>query len=503
MKSQLPPRTRLIFAIGAAALAVAACSPAASPEASWPPLAKKWFDRAAVSYAEVDLEDAEQAVDNALRIDPNRDEIRLLAARIALASLDYARAVQLLDGLQSSEASALRGRALWYSGKLEQAADALEALLTDPDVKDVWAQEVSKLARRGAGRTPFKMSGGMLAVEEMPQVGGGGLIVPVEVNGEPALGMLATGTAEAFIDSSGGNTEPSWVSLRFGGRIEVKDVPAFPKDLSGLSRQYGAPIKLLLGVNLLRHLHATFDYAGSQFVVRSFEPPPPPHATTIHVAYVRGGGMVMRGGLGSDANAPTATLMVDTSMSFPLALDETGWKKAGVSLSSLRPVPHGGGLKHGTLPLFRLGAFEIPEVPAVYGAPVKELEAGLGVSLDGVIGAGLLAAFRVTLADEGRTLWLEDLPGAIPTVPGPAEPSVAPPPPDGERLQLDRPGGVAVPPGAELPGGAAPPGAPAPAKPAPVPAKPAPAPAKPAPAPAKPAPAPAKPAPAPGGNQPR
>ncbi len=41
---------------------------------------------------------------------------------------------------------------------------------------------------------------------------------------------------------------------------------------------------------------------------------------------------------------------------------------------------------------------------------VKEREEGLGVELDGLLGSGLLATFRVTLLDGGRTMWLEDIP---------------------------------------------------------------------------------------------
>ena len=32
------------------------------------------------------------------------------------------------------------------------------------------------------------------------------------------------------------------------------------------------------------------------------------------------------------------------------------------------------------------------------------------MELDGLVGSGLLATFRVTLADGGRTMWLEDMP---------------------------------------------------------------------------------------------
>jgi hypothetical protein len=434
---------------------VAGCGGAATGEAAWPPTAKKWFDRAEASYRTADMEDAELAVENALRLLPQEAEVRLLAARIALARLEYDRAIQLLEGIESTDAASLRGRAYWYDGQVERAADELERLIADPEVKDVWATEVAKLARRGTGRKPFTLSGGLLAVSEMPQVSATSLVVPLEVNGEPALGLIATGTAEAVVDSSRGG-ESTWLSLRFGERVEVRDVPALAKDLSGISRQLNAPIKILIGVNLLRHLHPTFDFTGGQFVVRTFEPPPPPHATTVHLSYVRGGGMMMRGSFGTEQTAPSATFMIDTSMSFPLALDDGGWKKAGVSLSSLRDVPNLGNLRAGILPMLRLGAFELPDVPGVYGAPVGDLEKGLDMNLDGLVGSGLLAPFRVTLVDRGRTMWLEDMPREAASAP--RAPEDMPIPND----ELTPPGQLEN----QAPESSAPPAKPAPAKPA-------------------------------------
>lgn len=405
--------------IGAAAFV--GCGPAL--DADFPPLAKKWFERATASYHEVDFEDAELSVDNALRIEPKREEIRILAARLALAGLNYDRALAQVEGIGSAEARAVRGRALWYSGQVERAADELEQLVADPEVKDQWAQEVAKLARRGAGRQPFKMSGALLAVSEMPQVGGTAFVVPLEIDGEPVLGLIATGTAEVIVDSGSGR-QPSWVSLRFGDRVEVKDVPALTKDLTGISRQMNAPIKVLLGVNLLRHIRPTVDFQGSQFVVRTFDPPPPPRATTLHVGYIRGGGMVFRTALGQSERS-AGSLLIDTSMQFPVALDDGGWQKAGVAVSSLKAVPDGGKLRQGYLPRMTLGAFDVPKVPGVYGAPLDEFEKGLDVNLDGMVGSGLLAAFRVTLADGGRTLWLEDV--TMPEAPAPPPEANKPP----------------------------------------------------------------------------
>jgi hypothetical protein len=399
----------VVLCSGVLAGSLAGCG-AAGGGAEFPPTAKLWYERGDKSYRAGDLEDAEVAAENALRAAPDREETRLLVGRVALAMLDYERSLKVLRGLESSEARGVRGRALWYKGDLSLAADELGLLLQDPEVKDPWAGDIVKLARSGAGRKPFEMRGGLLAVTDMPRTGSAAMVIPLEMDGEPALGMIATGTAESVVDSAGGR-EPSWVSLRFGERIEVRDVPVLTKDLSGMSRQVNAPIKILLGVNLLRHVRPTIDFAGSQFVVRTFDPPPPPAATTVRLTYVRGGGMLVRGALGSGESPPACSLLVDTTLSYPMALDLGGWKKAGIAPQTLTLVPNSSSLRHGIIPSLRLGAFDVPHVPGLEGeGAVKEREQGLGVDLDGLLGSGLLATFRVTLIDGGRAMWLEDLP---------------------------------------------------------------------------------------------
>jgi hypothetical protein len=415
---------QLLVGIGLAGLlGASACPPARGPNgAERPPLAEKWLERAKASYAAVDLEDAADALKNAIQAAPNDIEVRTWAGRVALARLDYPETLRLLQGIATTQASGLRGRAQWYAGEIDRAADELESMLQDPETHDGWAKAIATLARRGAGRKPFQQSGSLLAVSEMPRLPNGtSLLVPVEIDGEQALAMVATGTAEVTLDSAS-RKEPSWVSLRFAGKVEVKDVPAVVQDLSGIS---------LLGVNLLRHLNVTFDYIGGQFIVRNFPPPIPPNATRIPIAYVKGGGMVMRSTLTSEKGAPVATLLLDSSLSLPLALDEGGWKKAGVDIAKLTPVPQDAKLKQGTISLLRLGTFDIPQVPAVFGTPISEVEKGVEVDLDGIIGSGLLAAFRVTLTDQGRAMWLEDVvapqeqaepPPAAPPASGPDAP---------------------------------------------------------------------------------
>ncbi len=394
------------------------CGPAASPQPTRAPMAQKWFDRAQASYRAVDIEDAQDAINEALRVAPDDPELRLLAANLALARLDFGEAKRLTEGLQQPQALAVRGRALWYAGDVKDAGLVLEALLRDPEVHDPWAKAVSKLANQGAGRTPYRAEGNIVAAVEMPHVRGAALIVPVEVDGDQGLAMVATGTAEVVLDSAQ-RKEPSWVSVTIGGAVEYQDVPAVTQDLSGLSRQLGAPIKALLGVNFLRHSNPTFDFEAHQFVVRRFAPPRPPAATNVPLFYIRGGAMIMRSAFKSGSDAPPVSLMIDSSMLLPLTLDEEGWSKAGVALSSLTPVPEEPSLKQGIVPLVRIGQFDLAQVAGVLGKDIPNLETSLGLDIDGVVGAGLLAGFRVTLGEGGRVLWAEEdvVPEEAPSAP--------------------------------------------------------------------------------------
>jgi hypothetical protein len=409
--------------VAAVAFGAAACG--GGPDSKTParlPLAEKWLERAQSSFKSGDFEDAREAAKSALQAAPNDPDVKLMNARIALARLDYDDAVKLTEGMATTEVHALRGRAFWYRGDLEQAADELESMLSDPNVKDEWAREVAGLARRGVGRHPFEIEGGMIGSVEMPPAGPA-MVVPCELEGEQVLAMVATASGEVVLDSNS-RKEPAWVNLRFGDHVEVKDVPAITQDLSGLSRQMGAPIKLLLGVNLLRHTHATFDRRGDQFVVRKNESATPPDATRVPLWYVRGGGMLVRAGL-VQQSAEKSVLLVDTSSMFPLGLDDALWKKAGVDLAKLTPAAGAPNVKEGIIPMVKFAGFDLPQIPGVEGAPVSDLKASIDTDLGGILGAGLLSLFRVTFGDDGRFMWLE----ADPALLAPTDRSGAPRPP--------------------------------------------------------------------------
>ena len=437
-----------------AAIAAVACG---GPDAVSPrvPLADKWLTRAKAAYRTGDLEDASTSIDGALKASPKDAETRLLGARIALAKLDYAETLKLSEGLPGSDAKGLRGRAYWYAGDIEKAADELEEMLRDPAVKDPWAKEVAKLARRGQGRHPIAIEGAVVASVEMPQAGPA-LVVPCELEGERILAVVATAMGELMIDAAS-RKEPAWVNLRFGDKLEVKDVPALTTDLSNISRQLGAPIKALIGVNALRHMHVTFDRRGSQFVVRKSDAAAPPDASRVPIFYVRGGGMMMRAAV-SNKEEGNSLLFVDSSAFYPLALDDAMLKRSGADLSTFRGEPGAPPTwKLGMLPYFKLGTLDLPQVPAMQGAPLAEIKSNFDVDLGGVVGAGLLSAFRVTFSDEGRSLWLEVDPSLM-GMQGPPQQSSGPAP-------LPPPGGAAP-----APPGPPPPPPPAGTAPAPAPA---------------------------------
>jgi hypothetical protein len=473
-------RHRLIpLAALAIAFAPVACGASLGPNASArSPLAQQWLDRAKASYRNADFDDARDAAGRALAAAPADADVRELTARIALVRLDWAEALKLTEGLDSTDAHSIRGRAYWFSGDLEHAADELEAMLADPKVKDPWARDVAVLARRGSGRHPFEMDGGIVGAIEMPRQLdktplGAANVVPCELDGERVLALVATGSSEVLIDSNS-RRDPSWVDLKFAN-VEVKDVPALVQDLSPLARTIGVPIRALLGAQFLRHAHVTFDRRGDQFVVRRQDPTPPPEASRVPLYYLRGGGMMLRATVAQrgDDQVP---LLVDSSRPFPLLLQDGAWTKAGVDVKTLLPMPDDPGIKRGVVPVFRVGGFDLAKMPAIEGVDMAELTSGLDIDLGGIVGADLLSFFRITFADDGRFMWLEPDPtllgpaqGAPPqgAPPPGAAPQGAPPassaPPAGAGVAPGKPGAGAEPakPGTGLqlakPGGSAPP----------------------------------------------
>ena len=126
--------------------------------------------------------------------------------------------------------------------------------------------------------------------------------------------------------------------------------------------------------------------------------------------------MLLRATVTSRDDEPIA-LFVDSSRPFPLLLQDGAWKKAGVDVSSLTALPDAPNVKQGTLPIFRVGGFDLAKLPAIAGAELGDLSNILDIDLGGVIGADLLAFFRVTFEDEGRFIWIEPDPTLVGSLP--------------------------------------------------------------------------------------
>jgi hypothetical protein len=139
----------------------------------------------------------------------------------------------------------------------------------------------------------------------------------------------------------------------------------------------------------------------------------------------RGGGGLLRAAV-PPRDDETIPLLVDSSRPFPLVLQDEAWKKAGIDLHALVPVPEAPTMKHGMVPVFRVGGFDLAKMPALEGVDLSDLTSGVDIDLGGVVGADLLAFFRVTFADGGRFMWIEPDPSLLGPVAGPgAAPPVA------------------------------------------------------------------------------
>ncbi len=422
----------------AASVAVGALMACGGPSESQVPerssVANQWLLRAKESYRRGDFDDAAEASKRASLSAPKDPEVRLLAGQLSLARLEFDEALTMTDGLTMTQAKFVRGVAYWHKGQLEETADALEAFTADPSVRDAWATQVAKLARRGRGRTPFTIEGGYVSSIEMPRMIGEQYVmpygvVPIELEGDQVLAAIATNELDLVVDSAT-RREPEWVSLRFD-RIEVRDVPAVVRDLSPLSRRLKVPVRALIGTNLLRRLHATIDRRADQLVFRREDPASPPDASHVPAWYVHGS-LSVRANVGPN-EADASPFLIDSTRPTTVVLSAESWQRAGVELKSLLPVEGAPDMRSGTLKIFHFAGYDLGRVPAFFSSATEE-RAGNGVTFGGVVGADLLTNFRMTFSDEGKHLWVEPDPAA--SIAAKASPANDPPT---ERLKGTKP----------------------------------------------------------------
>src|SRR5262245_35946824 len=94
--SAMKPKSSFHAAV-ALAFVLSAC--AGANGISRPPRAQQWYERALAEFRAVDIEAAHDSARHALDLVPDDEEVRVLAARVALARLEYDEVVRLLKGL--------------------------------------------------------------------------------------------------------------------------------------------------------------------------------------------------------------------------------------------------------------------------------------------------------------------------------------------------------------------------------------------------------------------
>jgi hypothetical protein len=376
--------------------------------------ANQWFKRAADEFKALDLAEASDSISKAIAGAPGDHEIMLLAARIHLASLDFKAAAKDLEGIESSEAAALRARAYWYSDDLPKASENIVHALEDPQFKDPWAKPIRELAgTQGTGRKPFNIKDSSARVIEMrmPRDLGSLLVVPIEIDGQLSVAILDTGVPEVILDQKA-RSSPGWVSIKFASAdgqrsMEFRDVPAFVQDLSPFTKGQQVPIGAIIGMNFLRRLHLTIDRLADQLVLRREDPPPPPTMTKIPTTYFNGGGMLIRGTQKAEFELSCA-LWVNTGTEIPLAYPDSIYKRLGVDLSNITAIGNAGN-KVVRLKNIRVGGLDLGPADTVAGASqIDELLAKFrDVEACGQVGMGFMASMRTTIGDNGRSLWVE------------------------------------------------------------------------------------------------
>ena len=274
-----------------------------------------------------------------------------------------------------------------------------------------------------------------------------GNVVPCELDGERILALVATGSSEVLVDSNSRH-EPSWVEpavrpRRGEGRAGPRAGPVAPRPGSSASPSRRSSAR---SCSATPTPPSTVAATSSSSAGRTRTPPP--EASRVPLYYLRGGGMILRATVTAkdDDARPAAGRQLAPLPAAP-AGHARGRRRAS-TCTSLVPLPDDPTIKRGMVPMFRVGGFDLAKMPAIEGVDLHELTAGLDIDLGGVVGADLLAFFRVTFADDGRFMWIEP----DPTLLGP----------DRSHPASGRPSGIPRP----WPGGA-PGAAPAPAPQAP------------------------------------
>ncbi|MEM9192678.1 MAG: hypothetical protein AAGF12_26125 [Myxococcota bacterium] len=356
-------------------------------------------ERAAEALAHGDLHRAQEAIDEALSIDPSEPATLGFAARRARSRGAPGPALALLSESSRPDLVRLRARARLRMGQVEETIQDL-ASVEDAEPADGWATAVLPVLR-GVGQELYQVRGE--ARGTIPFVGSSALpIVAIEIDGEEALALVSTAADWMVVDPA---IRPEGGVLRevgLGG-VTVEAVPALARDLDGIRAELGVDVTAVLGLDLLLRFSFTLDFRERWMVLeREGEPT---DGTPAMVGYT----MLSSDFLAvvAEADGQSGWFVIDTAGAFPLALADELVDRLALSDDRLVAVPGAASdtIRGTEIRRLGIGNFAVDEVPAVTGLVPEELGALTGTRVSGMIGAMALQQFKLRFEPSRRIVF--------------------------------------------------------------------------------------------------
>lgn len=395
---------------GLVCMALAGCGAGAEPAAvahgrtTIAPAEPSWSERAVGAYLEGNLSRASAASANALQLDANDAHALEVAARVAMAQLDGAHAVELLRDARSPVLVRLRARAQVMQGNLTEALAAVESIDAQAP-QDGWTTAMSPVLRAAVGRHGYATSGAPEATLTFESARPTALAtVSIEVDGRTVNALVSTAAGMTVVDDSVSPSGTVLDRVALGGLV-LENVPAISRDLADVSRAAGVEIGAVIGADLLLRLHATLDGPGRTVTFRTTSAPlPAAGAQRLDLFAFEGTLLAVRASINA---APPMFFALDTSAALPVALTVRAVRAAGVDPSSLEEPPGAPeGVRLYEVPELHLGSTIVQGVPAVVGLVPEELARIAGTRIDGLLGLLVLGQLVVTFDPETKCVLL-------------------------------------------------------------------------------------------------
>ncbi len=361
-------------------------------------------DRAMAAFEAGRLDEADRESEAAVALDPHDPRAVEIAARVAIALGRSDRALEVLAGAEDAVLTRLRGRARAASGDLAGVAADLAPVDGRPPA-DGWAAVMLPIARslpEGARAWVVEGDGEV----ERPFAAGSPLpVIEVEIDAHTVQALVATSADLAVLDESI-RARPGLAETMAFGRISIGNVPVITRDLEPVREQLGVDVRAVLGVDVLLRLCATIDFRGRKVVVRRECAPSAADAAEVRFATFGGSFLAVPVTLEGRVEG---FWTLDSAGAFPLAIAETTLDALGLDAAALPPAPNAPdeSIRLAEIGSVRIGDVAIEGVPAATGLVPRDLAELAGAPIAGIVGAGLLSGFAVTIDARRRRIVLE------------------------------------------------------------------------------------------------